>query len=347
MADFYTDFSGAAGTDLRDMGFTNLLPYGDPEAYRYMLDGAGHAYGMPLGMTHNQAKFTDTIQTATIFRKDDLAEPTLSISARVADELYKSSCVLVTIDSSSITLRTDYSTKGTYDRQLAVGETETITLRAEGDVFTVLRNGEQILGPTTITKYASGYCTFGTLVGVWNKQDNGLLFDSYEFTDLSAEPAAITGTLSIAMPAPAVVMAGSVDISGDLNVAMPAPVVDMAGSTDVTGTLDVAMPAPVVAMSGVAEALPDITGSLAILMPAPVVQMSGIVRTPGELLPEDVWAVELVEGVTAGQMLTELWRLAGLDASAPMTVTTRERVAGPIRLAIGGDGRTSSTITRQ
>jgi hypothetical protein len=90
-----------------------------------------------------------------------------------------------------------------------------------------------------------------------------------------------------------------------------------------------------------------ITGTLDVAMPAPAVAMIGSVDISGELLPEDVWAVELVQGVTAGQMLTELWRLAGLDASAPMTVTTRERVAGPIRLAIGGDGRTSSTITRQ
>lgn len=46
-------------------------------------------------------------------------------------------------------------------------------------------------------------------------------------------------------------------------------------------------------------------------------------------------------------MLDELWKIAGLDSVSPMTVTQLERVAGTIRLAITGDGETTSTVTRQ
>lgn len=45
-------------------------------------------------------------------------------------------------------------------------------------------------------------------------------------------------------------------------------------------------------------------------------------------------------------MLTELWKLAGLDASNPMTVTTTSRTAGDIDLEITGDGVTTTTVTR-
>jgi hypothetical protein len=243
-----------------------------------------------------------------------------------------------TIDGSSTTL-------GEVTRGLPENGSEVWRIAIEGTRILCTIDGVTIFDVND-TAIADGVAGLHFYTAPYDPTTDGPVVDSFMVETLD-DPAAITGTLSIAMPAPAVAMTGSVDITGDLHVAMPAPVVDMAGSADVTGALDVAMSAPVVAMSGVVEELPEITGSLAILMPAPAVQMSGIVRTPGELLPEDVWAVELVEGVTAGQMLTELWRLAGLDASAPMTVTTRERVAGPIRLAIGGDGRTSSTITRQ
>lgn len=44
--------------------------------------------------------------------------------------------------------------------------------------------------------------------------------------------------------------------------------------------------------------------------------------------------------------LLELWRLQGLDAANPMTVTPTSRVAGPISQTITGDGENTSTVTR-
>ncbi|MCJ7831479.1 MAG: hypothetical protein MUP86_03035, partial [Dehalococcoidia bacterium] len=45
--------------------------------------------------------------------------------------------------------------------------------------------------------------------------------------------------------------------------------------------------------------------------------------------------------------LDEQYAIQGLDASAPMTVTPTGRVAGPISLALSGDGVTFATVTRQ
>jgi hypothetical protein len=42
----------------------------------------------------------------------------------------------------------------------------------------------------------------------------------------------------------------------------------------------------------------------------------------------------------------ELHKIQGLDAANPMTVTPNTRVAGPVNLAISGDGETTSTVTR-
>lgn len=44
--------------------------------------------------------------------------------------------------------------------------------------------------------------------------------------------------------------------------------------------------------------------------------------------------------------LNELWRLAGLDAANPMTVTPSTRVAGDVSLAITGDPETAVTVSR-
>lgn len=46
------------------------------------------------------------------------------------------------------------------------------------------------------------------------------------------------------------------------------------------------------------------------------------------------------------EKLTELHQIAGLDASAPMTVTPTSREAGGITQTISGDGIASSTVTR-
>ena len=46
-------------------------------------------------------------------------------------------------------------------------------------------------------------------------------------------------------------------------------------------------------------------------------------------------------------LLREVWRLQGLDAANPMTVTTSSRTAGDITQTITGNGTTTSTVTRQ
>lgn len=45
--------------------------------------------------------------------------------------------------------------------------------------------------------------------------------------------------------------------------------------------------------------------------------------------------------------LQELWKLAGLDITNPMTVTPTTRVVDNISLTITGDGKIISTVTRQ
>jgi hypothetical protein len=45
--------------------------------------------------------------------------------------------------------------------------------------------------------------------------------------------------------------------------------------------------------------------------------------------------------------IDELWRIAGLDLAASMTVTPTSRIAGAIRLKLTGDGVTSTTVERQ
>jgi hypothetical protein len=45
-------------------------------------------------------------------------------------------------------------------------------------------------------------------------------------------------------------------------------------------------------------------------------------------------------------MLLEMYKIQGLDNTAPMTVTPSSRVAGDVSLALTGDGVTSTTVTR-
>jgi hypothetical protein len=47
------------------------------------------------------------------------------------------------------------------------------------------------------------------------------------------------------------------------------------------------------------------------------------------------------------EKIIEMYQIAGLDITAPMTVTPSSRVAGDISLAITGDGSTSTTVTRE
>ena len=53
-------------------------------------------------------------------------------------------------------------------------------------------------------------------------------------------------------------------------------------------------------------------------------------------------------GLSASQavQLDELYKLQGLDATNPMTVTRSSRIVGDIDLAITGDGLSTTTVTR-
>lgn len=83
----------------------------------------------------------------------------------------------------------------------------------------------------------------------------------------------------------------------------------------------------------------------------------GIVSVPSLTANATVFVSASVgaQGVASGSglsslqeaQLSELWRLAGLDAANPMTVTPTSRVAGDISQDITGDGETTSTVTRQ
>lgn len=70
-----------------------------------------------------------------------------------------------------------------------------------------------------------------------------------------------------------------------------------------------------------------------------------------------VWGADITNYVTAGTMgerlaaeiamTADLYDIQGLNPAKPMTVTTTQRTAGTIDLAITGDGVTTSTVTRQ
>ncbi len=61
-----------------------------------------------------------------------------------------------------------------------------------------------------------------------------------------------------------------------------------------------------------------------------------------------VWqhAQRSLSGEQAAQ-LAEVWRIHGLDATAPLTVTPAARTAGDVTQAITGDGTTTTTLTRE
>ena len=68
----------------------------------------------------------------------------------------------------------------------------------------------------------------------------------------------------------------------------------------------------------------------------------------GDWLPSGTYGSMVLTNETVhGQMLQDLWKLMGLDASNPMTVTPTSRIAGDISQVISGDGVTTSTVTRQ
>jgi hypothetical protein len=61
----------------------------------------------------------------------------------------------------------------------------------------------------------------------------------------------------------------------------------------------------------------------------------------------DVMGEQVTEGVTLQQVLKELWQMRGLDSTNPVTVTPTTETVDNITLDVGGDGVTSSTLTRR
>jgi hypothetical protein len=60
----------------------------------------------------------------------------------------------------------------------------------------------------------------------------------------------------------------------------------------------------------------------------------------------DVFIPLSIADMYNGLRVKELWQLQGLDGDNPMTVSTALRTADVISLAITGDGRTTSTVSR-
>ena len=57
-------------------------------------------------------------------------------------------------------------------------------------------------------------------------------------------------------------------------------------------------------------------------------------------------ALTLINECVYGEHLHDVWRIHGLDADSPVTVTPTTRVAGDLTQDISGDGETTTTITR-
>lgn len=183
---------------------------------------------------------------------------------------------------------------------------------------------------------------------------------------LSGGPIAGAGTLGLEGDgdlALVVSMAGdgSFVVSGAGGLALTVAM-DGAGNVTLTGSAGLSLIVPFegagsVALSGAA----DLKGRLSLEAGA---------ETTGELTAEQVaqavWAAlaaandapgtmgELLSTAGSGglspaqvAMLTELWRMRGLDPANPVTVTTTTETAGDVELAISGDGVTTSTLTRQ
>lgn len=65
--------------------------------------------------------------------------------------------------------------------------------------------------------------------------------------------------------------------------------------------------------------------------------------------PAEAEIISAGSGLSVEQaaMLDELWRMRGLDAANPVTVTPTSEVSGDITLGVTGDGVNTSTLTRQ
>lgn len=71
--------------------------------------------------------------------------------------------------------------------------------------------------------------------------------------------------------------------------------------------------------------------------------------TGGPLSPADIAAIAVAVRASMSAELAamlEVWRIHGLDASAPLNVTPTSRTAGTISQTISGNGTTTSTVSR-
>lgn len=82
-------------------------------------------------------------------------------------------------------------------------------------------------------------------------------------------------------------------------------------------------------------------GTLAVPSPGLVVSGTATDNTTGTYTAATQASVDALS-----DKVTELHKIAGLDATAPMTVTPTRRTAGTIDLALSGDGVSVTTVTR-
>ena len=82
---------------------------------------------------------------------------------------------------------------------------------------------------------------------------------------------------------------------------------------------------------------------------------SGNITTPSQEFVEYLWIMDNGSVKQYGKLVlggypdevSEMHKLQGLKSGSPMTVTPTSREVGDISLAITGDGKTTSTVTRQ
>jgi len=83
-------------------------------------------------------------------------------------------------------------------------------------------------------------------------------------------------------------------------------------------------------------------GAFTVLITSQVSTRAVLVETgTSGLTPEEGAALAALEA-----RVDELWRMRGLDAAAPVTVTPAGENAGSIALVFGGDGEAVTTVTR-
>lgn len=133
---------------------------------------------------------------------------------------------------------------------------------------------------------------------------------------------------------------GTMTISGSGGLSMIVPV-EGAAALGITGAADLKGRLSLVAGT------PDTTLTAEQVAQAVWAALAAANDLPGSM--GELLATAGSGGLTPTQvaMLTELWRIRGLDPANPVTVTTTQETAGGIVLTLSGDGETTSTLTRQ